>query len=140
MRNEDPRPMFYGANAITFETARLLRKHMTETEHLVWNELSNKKLGVKFRRQHPAGPYILDFYCHKHRLAIEIDGGYHLSNEQRIKDRRRDEDLQSFGVKVIRITNEQIQAHSETLRTLIMEKVEESLKLNTSQHTKGSAI
>jgi very-short-patch-repair endonuclease len=49
---------------------------MTETEKLLWNELSSKKLdGFRFRKQHPIGRYVADFYCHSLRLVIEIDGG-----------------------------------------------------------------
>jgi len=62
-------------------------------------------LGLKCRRQHRIGPFIVDFYCAELRLAIEIDGGCHESREQQIRDAVRTEILQDLGVKVLRLTN-----------------------------------
>jgi len=70
--------MHQNANANTFHKARWLKENETPAEKLLWEQLKGKKLdGFKFRRQHPLGKYILDFYCHTKKLAIEIDGGYH---------------------------------------------------------------
>jgi len=67
--------MFYGASKNTFEKASLLRSNMTETEKILWEKLGNRTVfKVKFRR-HPIGIFIVDFYCHELKLAIEIDGG-----------------------------------------------------------------
>ncbi len=81
--------MHDGAMPEIFRNAERLPANMTETEVLVWDFLQNKLLGFKFRRQHPINKYILDFYCHRKRLAIEIDGEYHLSSEQKEKDKER---------------------------------------------------
>lgn len=69
--------------------------------------LSDKKLGAKFRRQHPFGRFILDFYCHEKKLAIEIDGGYHLDEAQQQYDALRTEYLREMGVREIRFSNEE---------------------------------
>ena len=70
--------LFYGASPEIFRRANDLRKRMTPAESALWTLLRNKKLdGYKFRRQHPAKTFILDFYCHSIKLAIELDGGIH---------------------------------------------------------------
>ena len=74
---------------------------MTHGEKLLWRELRNRKLGVKFRRQHPIGEYILDFYSEEARLAVEVDGPHHA--EQHDYDERRDEVLNSLGIGVLRL-------------------------------------
>jgi very-short-patch-repair endonuclease len=66
--------MFYGADSKTFEAATILRKNMTLPELILWKKLRDKSLfKVKFRRQHPIDIFIVDFYCHKYKLVIEID-------------------------------------------------------------------
>ena len=66
--------LFLGANKFLFDMAGQLRRDETKAEKLLWSKLRNKQLGVKFRRQHPLYSYIVDFYCHSHRLVIEVDG------------------------------------------------------------------
>ncbi|MGC9237589.1 MAG: endonuclease domain-containing protein, partial [Thiomonas sp.] len=61
----------------SIQRARELRRNLTEAERLLWNRLRNQQLGVKFRRQAPIGPYIVDFLCPQARLIIELDGGQH---------------------------------------------------------------
>ena len=68
--------MHDGAIPEIFRNAAKLRANMTETENIIWEFLRTKPSGFKFRRQHPINKYILDFYCHRKRLSIEIDGGY----------------------------------------------------------------
>ena len=91
-------------------TARELRKNQTEAEELLWQLLRNKKLnGYKFRRQHPIKPgFVLDFYCAKEKLAIEIDGGYHNSSDQKAVDKERTQLLNEMDIRVIRFTNEEV--------------------------------
>ena len=79
-----------------------LRKNQTPQEVLLWARLRSKQLGFKFKRQHSIGPYILDFYCPKKRLAIEIDGGQHNETINLKKDNVRSEYLKHQDVKVIR--------------------------------------
>jgi very-short-patch-repair endonuclease len=101
--------MFKGATPGHFELAKSLRKSQTTFEAKLWNVLSNKKFhGLKFRRQHSVGGFILDFYCHSIKLAIEIDGNIHLVSEVKINDKERQIIIEEMGIKVIRFTNEQI--------------------------------
>ena len=89
------------------ERARELRKQMTPTEKILWEHLRNRKLaGFKFRRQHPIGPYISDFYCAESQLIVEVDGGIH--NTQQDYDRERDQALTARGLHMIRIKNEEV--------------------------------
>lgn len=107
MKNE--RKMFFGASAFIFRTAEQLRLKETESEKILWNRLkSNQLFGLKFRRQHPANKYILDFYCHYIRLAIEIDGPIHLSRGQKIYDKDRDLNLLELGITTIRFTEKEV--------------------------------
>ena len=100
--------MFYGAGSDIFENAKFLRNNQTQAEKRLWNLINKNKLGVKFRRQHPVSIYIVDFYCHKLKLVIEVDGGYHLDKEQKNQDDIRTMELEQLGLKVIRFTNEEI--------------------------------
>jgi very-short-patch-repair endonuclease len=70
--------MWKGAPESSFAKAKALRKDETQAEKILWAKLRNNQLkGYKFRRQHPIGLYIVDFYCHQLKLVIEIDGDYH---------------------------------------------------------------
>jgi very-short-patch-repair endonuclease len=101
--------MFKGAPPSSFSKAKSLRARMTEAEIVLWDILKNNQFeGLKFRRQHPVNIYIIDFYCHQLKLVIEIDGGYHLKGEQRIKDIERIKILEFQGLKVIRFTNDEV--------------------------------
>jgi len=101
--------MFFGTYSRNFEYARENRMKSTPAEEQLWTELKNKKLkGLKFRRQHPVGIFILDFYCHSAKLAIELDGGYHLSVEQKEYDSNRAAMLQEAGISEIRFSNSEI--------------------------------
>lgn len=66
--------MFYEANPLLFERAKYLRNHLTDAEMKLWGYLRTRPMGYKFRRQHPIGIYIVDFYCHALKLVIEADG------------------------------------------------------------------
>jgi very-short-patch-repair endonuclease len=82
-------------------TARMLRKQSTLAEVLLWNELKGKKiLGYDFHRQKPIGNYIVDFFCSRLKLAIEIDGASHLDRTQ--EDMRRQKELESLGIRFLR--------------------------------------
>jgi len=101
--------MFYGANQSLFETAKGLRKNMTLAELILWKKLKDRKLfKVKFRRQHPIDIFIADFYCHEYKLVIEIDGEIHLENEKKEYDLGRTVEMEKFGIRIIRFTNDQI--------------------------------
>jgi len=102
---------------------------MTEAEKIVWEKLSNNQLGVRIRRQHPIGNYIADYYCHKLKLVIEIDGPIHLSKENRESDLNRDISMNECGIKILRFTNTEVLYKID----LVMEKINltiEELKQN----------
>lgn len=102
-------PFHENASWKIFENARSLKKVMTPTENLLWQNLRNRKVSIhKFRRQHPIGKYIVDFYCHEARLVIEVDGEIHLMNDNPEYDQFRTEELKSMGLKVIRFKNEEV--------------------------------
>ena len=89
--------------------ARRLCRTQTEAEEILWSHLRNSQLdGAKFRRQHPIGRYIADFYCHSANLVLEIDGSTHSQSGQVEYDGVREEILNQGGLKVLRFTNEQI--------------------------------
>lgn len=107
--------MHDGATPKVFRNAAMLRENMTEPEKKLWDYLKTKPFGIKFRRQHPISGYVLDFYCHKLRFSIEIDGGYHLQKEQKEKDLERTDYIKSLGISEIRFTNEQVLNEFETV-------------------------
>ena len=97
----------FGANKSTIEKARALRKKMTKAEKFLWFHLRKRKLlGKHFRNQHPLSFYIVDFYCHECGLIIEVDGEIH--KFQKADDFERTKTLESFGLKVIRFSNEEV--------------------------------
>lgn len=82
---------------------------MTPAEKILWEELRDSKLnGHKFRRQHPIGKFITDFYCHEKKLVIELDGGIHDTEDVKERDEGRTCELENFELHVIRFTNEDI--------------------------------
>lgn len=87
--------------------ARSLRKEQTPEEEIVWNLLRNRKfINLKFRRQHDIEGFIVDFYCHELRLAVEIDGGVH--DKQKDYDELRQELIENKGIRFVRVTNDEI--------------------------------
>ncbi len=86
-----------------------LRKNMTDAERRLWTRLRGKQLkDLQFYRQKPIGDYIVDFYCPKAKLAIELDGGQHYTEEGKEKDRVRDEYLFGVGVQVLRFSDREV--------------------------------
>ena len=83
--------------------ARRLRRSLSPPEAVLWNLLRARPDGLKFRRQHPAGPYVLDFYCHQALLAIEIDGFSHQLGDNPRRDEARDRWLKRQGIATLRI-------------------------------------
>jgi len=94
---------------LTVERARELRRRMTPPEMRLWAHLRGKRLaGLKFRRQHPIGPYILDFYCASAKLAVEVDGRGHERLDRISHDRRRTLWLRERNIRVIRLAAESV--------------------------------
>ncbi len=119
------------------EAARELRKNQTDAEHLLWNILRNRQIAdYKFRRQHPIGKFILDFYCHERKLAIELDGGQHNEQEQKEYDEARTEWLKEQGVEVLRFWNNEVLKMTEA----VVEKIYYSLTQTLSQRERVSNL
>ena len=101
--------MFYGADAGTLRAAGILRKNMSKAELILWKKLKNKEIfKTKFRRQHPVDIFIVDFYCHEYKLVIEVDGEIHNDQVKTEYDLNRTAELNKFGIRVIRFTNEDV--------------------------------
>ncbi|TAG54917.1 MAG: DUF559 domain-containing protein [Cytophagales bacterium] len=90
------------------EFARNNRKNSTEAEDLIWQELRNQKLDVKFRRQHAISDFIVDFVCIDKKLVIEIDGEIHLEKDQKLYDEYRTSVLNELGYSELRFTNDRV--------------------------------
>jgi very-short-patch-repair endonuclease len=89
------------------EAARRMRAAPTPAEDALWRALQRKQVaGLKFRRQHPVGRFVLDFYCPSHRLVIEVDGAVHDAQQQRDDERTRV--LETHGCRVLRFRNEDV--------------------------------
>jgi very-short-patch-repair endonuclease len=123
--------MFAGATAEARKFAMQLRAYTTDSEDKLWEYLKTKPLGLKFRRQHPFNLYVLDFYCHKLRLVIEIDGGYHFTRLQQEKDRNRTLEISKYKVDVIRFTAIEVIDDYEITSAKIDSILKERLKTST---------
>ncbi len=89
--------------------ARAQRKNMTNTERLLWSKIRRKQLkGYQFYRQRIIGNYIVDFYCPKRKLIIELDGSQHYGEEGIKKDKRRDAYLKDIGLKILRFSDREV--------------------------------
>ena len=93
---------------ILLRNAKSNRRYATEAESLLWEYLRNRRIGYRFRRQHPIDGYIPDFVCLSQKLVVEVDGGYHSELEQQYDDELRTQMLEELGYHVIRFTNEQV--------------------------------
>jgi len=102
--------------------ARKLRRTLSPPEAVVWNILRKRPEGFKFRRQHPIGPYVLDFYCHQSLLAIEIDGVGHQLGENPQRDARRDEWVARQGIATLRIDANDVRNDVEGVIVHILER------------------
>lgn len=96
--------------ARTVHRARTLRRAMTLPEALLWRELKGSPGGIRFRKQHPAGDYILDFFCARANLAIEIDGIAHDMGDGPQRDKKRDAWLAIHRIDVLRIPTRDVLA------------------------------
>jgi very-short-patch-repair endonuclease len=106
--------------------ARKLRRSATEAEAILWRRLRGNQLGVKFRRQHPIGPFVLDFFCDAESLAVEVDGGQHYDDEQQLADRKRTTELANYGVKALRFRNSEVLARTNDVLDAIVHAVDRS--------------
>ena len=100
--------------------ARELRRAPSPPEYRLWQILRQRPDGLKFRRQHPFGPYVLDFYCPARRLAVEIDGQSHGMGQRPGHDSRRDIWLREQGLEVIRFLASDVMNDLESVVTAIL--------------------
>ena len=114
------RSMFYDASPEIFRRAEELRNNMTEAEKVLWEKLRKSQLGVRFKAQHPIEIFIADFYCHKAKLVIEVDGEIH--KFQKEYDQGRVAELEKYGLKIIRFTNYEVIQNTD--------QVIENIKMN----------
>lgn len=109
----------------TYERAKKLRREMTKSEKILWVYLRRfREIGYPFRRQHPVGRFITDFYCPKLKLAIEIDGPIHNLEENVEYDKLRGQYFNALAIKTVRFTNQQILESAETVCAYIKNMIE----------------
>jgi len=130
--------MFYKADPLIFKKAEELRNSPTPSEELIWNYLQGNQFGLKFRRQHPASIYVLDFYAHKIKLAIEIDGSIHSLEKVKLNDKERQEHLESLGIRFLRFSNYQVEKQTDK----VLEIIEDCIKkyMNDTKNLSGSPL
>lgn len=115
-------------NKVFRERRKELRNNQTKAEKILWKIVSkNKVLGLRFFRQYSVGPYILDFYCPKIRLSIEVDGNVHSDEKAIVYDKDREKYLKGLDIKIIRFWNDDVLKNTKEIRTKIQNVVE---KLN----------
>jgi len=98
--------MFYGAGRLIFKRAEELRKNMTSAERIIWEHIRINKWKLKFRRQHPMSNFVVDFYCHRIKLVVEIDGSIHDVDDVKENDVLREKTLRSLGMTILRFSND----------------------------------
>jgi len=119
-------------NPTLIQRARKLRKNSTLSEVILWNHLKGRQmLGFDFHRQRPVGNYIVDFICSELYLVIELDGSTHLLDERAAADQRRERELQSIGLHIIRFWDEEVYEEIENvLRVIETTVLKQKKKLN----------
>jgi very-short-patch-repair endonuclease len=106
--------MHVGAKPELFKYAQEMRKNPTESEKVLWHILRKFRYkGYVFRRQHPVDIFIADFYCHKLKLIVEVDGDVHDSEQAIEYDDGRSAELEKYGLRIIRFTNDQVLKETE---------------------------
>jgi len=107
---------------------RSLRKNMTYCEKIVWTHLRKRQLGFRFLRQYSVDHFVIDFYCPELKLAVELDGDVHEVPEQKEYDIARQKYLEAFGIKFIRIKNEEFLGNPNKAINKIEKEISSSLK------------
>ena len=113
----------FGASKRIFINAKALRNRETFAEKLLWSRLRNNQLEYHFRRQHPLSNYVVDFYCEALKLVIEVDGSIHADPIVVIEDKNKEESLVSYGLEVIRFTNDAVIKDVDAVVQLIRNKI-----------------
>jgi very-short-patch-repair endonuclease len=104
------------------QAAREQRREPTTTEKTLWEALRNRRLGgLKFRRQHPYGRFILDAFCVEHQLEVEVDGNSHADTDQAQYDAERTAFLQVRGIRVLRFSSDEVEHNLNEVLKCILE-------------------
>jgi very-short-patch-repair endonuclease len=98
-----------------------LRKNATEAEKILWKRLSKSQTGFKFIRQYSIKNWVVDFYCPEKRIAVEVDGKIH--QKQKPADNYRDRFLENMGIKVLRITNEDVETDADGVVVMLVKRI-----------------
>jgi very-short-patch-repair endonuclease len=114
------------------QTARMLRKTMTDVERKLWSRLRSNQLGIKFRRQVPFGTYIADFMSLKEKIVIELDGSQHYQENAIRKDRVRDQYFKDEGFTVLRFSNTEIIENIDGVLDMIWEILQSKKEITPS--------
>lgn len=126
----------YDKNLKTF--SRYLRNNSTLGEVLLWQQLRAGQLsGYKFNHQKPLGRYIVDFYCKKLNLVIEVDGAYHFEGDQPLKDKQRQEVLEFMGLKFLRFDDQDVKQNISFVVQAIHEFIVEWERMNPPDQPAG---
>jgi very-short-patch-repair endonuclease len=107
-----------------------LRRELTLPEVVLWRVLRDRPEGLRFRRQHPAGAYVLDFYCPAARLAVEVDGEIHARGDRPERDARHDVFLAEHGVEVLRIPAREVLRDLDAVVRYIVAQARDRLPLH----------
>ena len=106
---------------------------MTEAEKVLWDKIRKRKInGRKFRRQYSIGGFVIDFYSPELKMAIEVDGGYHSGEDQKVYDRERQRIFESIGIKVLRFKNKEV--------FLSIDRVVRSIGKAAQKHSRSSPL
>ncbi len=109
------------------ELSKILRGKLTEAEQCLWTRIRLKHLGYAFYRQKPIGDYIVDFFCPKAKLVVEVDGGQHFTEETASNDRVRGEYMHSLGLTVLRFSNSEVLKNTDRVARTIYEFINKDL-------------
>lgn len=118
-------------NSLLTSNSQKLRREMTKQEKDLWWRFL-RKLPITINRQKVIGHYILDFYCHKAELAIELDGGQHFEDIELVSDSSREQYLTNLGIEVIRFTNQEVNYQFDQVCMVILEKINSRTGLELS--------
>jgi very-short-patch-repair endonuclease len=123
------------------QRARALRKKSTWAEKLMWGWLRDRRFNTyKFRRQHPAGIYNLDFFCEEARLAIELDGSGHGFPLRQAHDAERESYLNTLGIKTLRFWNHQLRRERQFVRDVIFRSLQERAPHPLPDYTRPGVV
>jgi very-short-patch-repair endonuclease len=118
-------PLEYDKRLVPY--ARTLRKEMTGQERHLWYDFLSAYSSARFQRQKTIGQYIVDFYCSQAKLAVELDGSQHYTQESKEYDQRRSEALGTQGIRVLRFTNKDVDRNFVSVCEAIIQAVNERL-------------